>query len=293
MAAAMASLRAELGAEALILATRRTREGVEITAALEPDVIPPDPIPEPRMAAMPENFGRAALLRHHAVPAALWDALGAGALEDALARLFTFQTLDLPNQTPPLLLLGPPGAGKTLTVARLATRLVLAGINPLVISADGRRAGAAEQLGAFTRLLGVNLVIASHPVTLARALAGRAPDVPALIDTPGIDLYDPVQREEIAELAAAAQATPALVLPAGLDAAESADMADAARHLGSKQLIGTRFDMARRLGGMLGAARQGLALTEAGIGPGAADGLAPLTPAFLAEKLASTAAAAA
>ena len=37
MAEAMARVRAELGADALILATRRVGDGVEITAALEPD----------------------------------------------------------------------------------------------------------------------------------------------------------------------------------------------------------------------------------------------------------------
>ena len=75
----------------------------------------------------------------------------------------------------PLLLVGPPGAGKTLTVARLATRLVMAGITPMVITADGKRAGATEQLAAFTRLLGISLIVASHPVTLGRALTRRQP----------------------------------------------------------------------------------------------------------------------
>ena len=68
----------------------------------------------------------------------------------------------------PLLLAGPPGAGKTLTVARLATRHGDgAAQKPLVVTADGKRAGAAEQLAAFTRLLGLSLMVASHPVTLA------------------------------------------------------------------------------------------------------------------------------
>ncbi|MFM7415926.1 MAG: flagellar biosynthesis protein FlhF, partial [Alphaproteobacteria bacterium] len=37
MAEAMAQIRAELGADAIILEQRRTRNGVEITAALEPE----------------------------------------------------------------------------------------------------------------------------------------------------------------------------------------------------------------------------------------------------------------
>ena len=87
-------------------------------------------------------------------------------------------------------------------------------------------------------------------------------------------------------LAATARASVALVLPAGLEAEESADLGAAFAQAGATLLIATRVDLARRLGGILAAASAGrLALTEAGIGPGAADGLTALTPEFLAEKL--------
>jgi len=284
MAGAMDSVRAELGAEALILATRRTRDGVEVTAALEPEVIPDSPLPPPR----PTDTSRQALLRHHAVPEALCNMLAAGPLGAQLAMALRFAQLELGPASAPLLVLGPPGAGKSLTIARLATRLVMAGTMPMVITADGRRAGATEQLCAFTRLLGADLIVASHPVTLARALAGRPHGAPVLIDTPGIDAFDPVQREEMAALAGAAGAVQALVLPAGLDPAEATDLAIACAEIGAGLLIGTRFDLARRLGGILGAAAAGLALAEAGIGPGAADGLAPLTPDFLADRMLAT-----
>jgi flagellar biosynthesis protein FlhF len=277
----MAGVRAELGAEALILATRRTRDGVEITAALEPEVIPATPVPP----ALPADPARMDLLRHHGIPASLHAALLEGELAAALAGVLRFSALDVSDGAPPLLLLGPPGAGKTTTVARLATRLVMEGLMPMVITADGRRAGATEQLCAYTRLLGADLVVASHPVTLARAVATRPAGAPVLIDTPGIDPLAPVQRDEIAALAAAAGATPALVLPAGMDVAESMDMAAAAACMGATLLVGTRFDLARRLGGIVGAAAGGLALAEAGVGPGAADGLVPVTAELLAAQL--------
>jgi flagellar biosynthesis protein FlhF len=225
------------------------------------------------------------LLRHHGIPASLHAALLEGELAAALAGVLRFSALDVSDGAPPLLLLGPPGAGKTTTVARLATRLVMEGLMPMVITADGRRAGATEQLCAYTRLLGADLVVASHPVTLARAVATRPAGAPVLIDTPGIDPLAPVQRDEIAALAAAAGATPALVLPAGMDVAESMDMAAAAACMGATLLVGTRFDLARRLGGIVGAAAGGLALAEAGVGPGAADGLVPVTAELLAAQL--------
>jgi flagellar biosynthesis protein FlhF len=91
--------------------------------------------------------------------------------------------------------------------------------------------------------------------------------------------------EELTALAATARAAMVLVLPAGLDPAEAADQAQAYVAAGARLLVATRLDWARRLGGTLAAAGNGLALAEAGIGPGAADGLLPITPAWLAARL--------
>ena len=100
-----------------------------------------------------------------------------------------------------------------------------------------------------------------------------------LIDASGTDPFDPVQRDETAGLAATANAQTALVLPAGLDACESADLAQAFAGSGATMLVATRLDLARRLGGVLAAAEGGgLTMVEAGTGPGAADGLVALTP---------------
>jgi flagellar biosynthesis protein FlhF len=159
----------------------------------------------------------------------------------------------------------------------------------MVLTADGRRAGATEQLAAFTRVLGINLTVASHPVTLGRALTRRTDGAPVLIDGFGCDPFDPAQAEELRALAITASALVALVLPAGLDPAEAADLAVAYAEAGASLLIVTRLDLARRLGGVVAAAAAArLPLTEAGIGPGAADGLIKLTPAILAARLMQT-----
>lgn len=256
MREAMSQVRSELGGDALILATRRVADGVEITAAIEPA----DPAPR---QATPGH-----VLQYHNLPA-----------EFELASL---RFAALPLETP-LVLIGPPGAGKTLTVARLATRLVVKGIQPLVITADGKRAGATEELAAFTKVLGIRLVVACHPAAVGRALVQR--EGPALIDTPGCNPFDQMQLKEIAVLSATAAGTLVLVLPAGLDPAEAADIATAFVSIGARHLVATRLDLSHRLGGVLAAAAAGLALTEAGVGPGAADGLQPITPEWLAKRL--------
>ena len=88
--------------------------------------------------------------------------------------------------------------------------------------------------------------------------------------------------EELQAIAATDQAAVSLVLPAGLCADEAADLARAYARAGARHLIATRLDFARRLGSVLAAAHAGrLSLAEAGMGPGAADGLVPLTSDFL------------
>jgi flagellar biosynthesis protein FlhF len=196
-----------------------------------------------------------------------------------------FAPLPLAAGDAPLLLSGPPGAGKTLSVVRLATRLVMAGTKPLVITADGQRAGATESLAAFTRVLGLKLLVASTPAALQRALAHREDGAPVLVDSTGSDLFDPAQAEALSALAAAIGARIALVLPAGLDPAEAADIAAAHVALGANLLLATKLDAARRLGSVLAAAEAGCALAEAGIGAGAADGMVPFTPDLLARRL--------
>jgi flagellar biosynthesis protein FlhF len=282
MPAALAQARAELGDQALILSTRRIAGGVEVTAALEHDVEEPAPTPP----AARSRTADLAALNWHGVPAPIAERLGNGPLPRMLATLLRFGTLPLGPSCQPLLLTGPPGAGKTLTTARLATRLVLGGSAPLIITADGRRAGAAEELAAYTRLLGISLIVASHPATLVRALQHRPPTAPVIIDTAGIDPFDSAQMETIVALTATAEALPVMVLPAGYDPLESAEQSAAFAATGVRYFIPTRLDLARRLGSIVAAAVAGsMTLSEAGTGAGATDGLTPLTAEFLAARL--------
>jgi len=282
---AMAQIRAVLGAEAMILSTRRISGGVEVTAALEEPEEPPAP-PVTEAWARPDR-GREATLAHHGVPTAIATRLANGPLPFALSAAFRFRPLDLRQGAAPLLLVGPPGAGKTLSIARLATRLVLAGQRPRVLTTDVRRAGAYDQLAAFTSLLGLKLGRIEDPSELAEYLTALDPGGPTVIDSAGLNPFDLADRRELTDLAGASRANIGLVLPAGLDPGEAADLAAAHADVGASLLLATRLDVARRLGGILAAASV-LPLSEAGIGPGAADGMVPMTPALLAKRLERT-----
>ncbi len=281
MADAMAQLRAELGPEALIVSSKRVADGVELTAALEQDDPPPLQPTGPACRANALDAG------YHAVPAALAARLAGLDLAGRLQAGLRFAALPLDAGTP-LVLAGMPGAGKTLTVARLATRLVLAGLRPVVVTADGRRAGGAEELAAYTRLLGLTLLAASTPAALGRALAQAPEGALVLIDTAGINPFEAEETEALEALVRACGGVAVLVAQAGAHPDEAAEQAAAFAALGVAHLLPTRLDMARRLGSVLAAADPdgaGLALTEAGVGTGAADGLVPVTPDFLAARL--------
>ena len=271
---AMSLVRRELGVEAIILSSRKVADGVEVTAALDD---PPLQLPPSRDAMTMRA------LSYHNVPPRLAEVLGQGPLSQALAVNIAFEAIPLLDR--PLLFTGPPGAGKTLTVARLATRLVLGGVRPMVITADERRAGAAEQLAAYTRLLGLDLIVAHNPIAVARALARRTTATPVLIDLPAASPFDHAQVDELTALTTTANGRVALVLPAGIDAIEAGEIASAFVEATATLLVVTKLDVARRIGCVLSAASKGLALTEAGIGPGAADGMVAFSSELLCARL--------
>lgn len=302
LADAMAQVRDEMGLDALILGTASRGGVVEVTAALEPEDEPdlprssrvaPDspvsPVLAPARAADAIVVPALDALQRHNLPAGLLSAFQQGSLELVCSQLFRFARLPVDADGPPLILAGPPGGGKTLTVAKLATRLVMDGHRPLIITADGQRAGAVEQLAAFTRLLGLTLLAAGTAEMLGRVLRRREAWSPVLIDAPGLDLLDPDHAGLLASLVGAAGARVGLVLPAGLDPTEAVEVAVAHAAQGAEFLVATRLDRAGRLGGLLAAAQScNLALTEAGTGTDVASGLAQLTPAMIAGRLAAT-----
>jgi flagellar biosynthesis protein FlhF len=293
---AMALVRQQLGADAVILSTQRGGAGVVVTAGL-------DEIDEPTadmLAGEPQQDPIEILhetLAAHGTPARLVDKLLAAATElaalapiEALAgsleKTLNFAPLVLRRGAKPLVMVGPPGAGKTVVTAKLATRAVLAGRAVRVISSDTVRAGGIAQLEAFTRLLGIALHRAESEREMERLTLAATPDEIVLIDSGGINPYSASDRRELADLIAAAQAEPIFVLPAGGDVFDTIEMAQAFRLLGAARLLVTRLDMVHRLGSVLGAAEaSGLGFCGAGTASDVAKGLTPLTPIALARLL--------
>jgi len=308
MAEAMALIRQELGDDAVIVSTQRAAGdgGIRITAAVEE----PGQDGDLRSALAAENgdipdsmkdarvLEVQAALDYHGAPRRLTDRIvnlvlrsdakdGVGACATALDDIFAFAPLPERKSPRPFLICGPPGAGKTISVAKLAARARLANRPVAVISADSVRAGAVAQLAAFTRILEVELKRARGPESL-RAMVEESVGIHDLvfIDSPGINPFSRHDTEFLRELIEAADVEPILVLAAGIDPMEGAEAGESFAQVGATRLLATRLDMARRLGGILAAADQGqLMFSEVTISPHVANGLIPLQPLSLARLI--------
>ncbi|HEX2526931.1 MAG TPA: hypothetical protein VHL31_11635 [Geminicoccus sp.] len=291
---AIARVAAEFGEQAVIVATREDRNGVSVTAAA------PDPgvdlenllradLPEPDTGKVHD------VLRWHEADQDLIQKVLATIRAErchdpvqglglALQAILPFAELTVPAR--PLMVVGPNGAGKSVTVAKLATALVLADRRPRVFSTDLARAGGLGQLADLLRPLHL------QPSGLdPRAFGPMSSDGdgPILVDSQGINPFQSQEMMRLAELAHALRAEMLLVLPAGISAGESADIVGNFAALGCRRMVISRLDNARRLGGVLAAAQAGPALAAAGIGPVIGSGLKPLTAIGLARLLMSKA----
>lgn len=317
---AMDQVRRELGCDAIIVATQPAHggRGVRVTAALDDDVLDGDRFdsrghdhPPPGAAGaggggpgrdlgddrgLDPGAAIEAALGFHGLAADLGQRLlasaqrfaGEGAaiaLGAAIDEAFAFQPINERLQRRPLALIGPPGAGKTIACAKLLTRALGCGRKVVAVTTDVRRAGGIEQLHAFTRILGVELITADDGDALAdsvRAAAGAL----VIVDTAGTNPLNDGECRALGALIAAIDAEPVLVLAAGGDVAEQAETAAAFAPLAVRRLFATRLDVARRLGGLLAAAdAAGLAFSDVSISPDVADGLAAINPVALARLL--------
>ena len=289
---AISRVRETLGEDAVILASQPTADGVCLTAAVEQRgddlahlLTPPD--------ASGAREQIAAALARHLTPDAARRGLLAALPEDgsgdaeallgqALAGWARFRPLRHPVERP-VMLIGPHGSGKTAAVARLVVDALMAGHDVQVVSTDVGRAGGIGQLRDLLQPLGRAPIAVSDGGQLAARLAevGTA----TIIDTAGANPFKGEELAGLADLLRPADIEPVLVLPAGLCAEDSLEIAANFAALGVRRMIVTRLDTARRLGGVLAAAATGVALAAAAIGPTIGRGSIALTAAGLARIL--------
>ncbi len=153
-------------------------------------------------------------------------------------------------------LVGPTGAGKTTTIAKLAARWCLAhGPAELaLISTDAYRIGAREQLMTYARILDAPMYTANSGKELGRLLARLSAKKLVLIDTAGMGPRDVRLTEQMAALKlGAAKAKVLLALPAQGEGQALDEIVRAFAGVSPQACIITKVDEAASLGGVLSA----------------------------------------
>lgn len=114
-------------------------------------------------------------------------------------------------------IVGPTGVGKTTTTAKLAARCVVRyGADRLaLLTTDGYRIGAQEQLRIYGRILGVPVFVVCDGEDLRRTLADLRDKHMVLIDTVGMSQRDRMVAEQAAMLMRCGEVNRLLLLNSG------------------------------------------------------------------------------
>lgn len=160
-------------------------------------------------------------------------------------------------------LVGPPGAGKTSALVKLAVQAGLAvGRTVQLVTADMFRIAAAEELRSYAAILGIACQVVETAQALAQALdsAGR-PGLREqefrqkeliLIDTPGLSRSEWDAGVDLAQVLAAHPAVDThLVLPASMRAADLRRVCDQYGIFRPRKLLFTRLDETQTFGPLL------------------------------------------
>lgn len=302
---ALAQARAELGPEALVLSTRLVRRRgpsgwlgareVEVTVATDREVsgnrlpcLGSRPSPGGAEDPVVARLAAAGLDRAFAeeVASAVPRRDRRGTSVAGLRRALTSCLDALAGGDEPYsrveVFVGPPGAGKTTTVAKIAARERGRGGERLsVIAADGFRLGAVEQLQLYTEIIGNPFFVARTAVEVERAVA--ACESPVLIDTAGRSPSDPAAQELFDVLGGHQGVRTHLVMPAGTTLRDASRILERFERARPARVALTKVDEAESVSPLVGLLREReLPVSYLGTGQRVPEDLYRATPSLLA-----------
>jgi flagellar biosynthesis protein FlhF len=206
------------------------------------------------------------------------------ALASALDKSMRIDPFDVGTRGA-LLLVGPPGAGKTAVAAKLAAQSSFAGCPVVLAQTDLETAGHWARLESFATVIKARAVATASPNVLADAIQQtRASNGLLIADTAGWDPREPLPREVIPFLTLGTM-EPVGVVSAATDAEEAGEIAAALVKLGAGRLVVTGLDLTRRRGSLLAIALSGATIAQVTTSPYLGDGLETLTPMTLARMV--------
>lgn len=300
MAEAMLAVRRGLGENALILSTLEEEDGVRLTAAVEALPTSETQEPPPPSGSLDPEAVLAQLSRcflHHGVPEPLAQTLLFKASQDKAVlreglvavfnKLFAYHPLSFEFQGPSLItLVGLTGAGKSVTTAKLAAEALLAGLKVELVTLDVHKAGALEQLSAYANIMNIPLHVARSPEDLSPHVEKAEQGIQVFVDTPGVNPFSEEDMSFLSDCIFLTKQAPFWVMPAGGDAQETLEAAEAFKNIGVTDFFQTRSDSARRYGALLAVLGEGnLRLSGLSAGPTVGNRLIPGSGAALHDVL--------
>jgi len=297
---ALAMIREEMGPDAVILSTREREDDgyVEVRAAVERSF---SQKATPRFADVRPLFDEtrsqiASMLRWHGAPdgfvhmvSEASSRLGAGmethaALAAGIDGLLTFSPLS-PRPEKSLLLVGPPGSGKTTATAKIA-RFLSDKRHPIEpVAADFDASGQIARLAALMLKPSVTYALSpDHLMRLTREADDRGQRL--VIDCPSFNPLDEADMKRCSDLISYMNIEPVLVLAADGHPMELEDNARAFAQAGCRWVIVTRIDAVRRRGGVMAAiSTTRLSIASLGLTSNPRCGLTPASSERIARLL--------
>lgn len=181
---------------------------------------------------------------------------GRGLMLGLISRRLPIAPVDPLEEGGVIALVGPTGAGKTTTIAKLASRFAEkhAPRDVALVTTDTLRIGAREQLYGYGRQLGIAVHEANSGTDLDQLLERLKDYKLVLIDTAGLGPRDRALAAQLQWLRAARQVRTLLVLPANTS---FGDMDEVVRRFGAANLQGlvlSKLDETGRFGNALSVA---------------------------------------